>query len=79
MELRVKVYGTLAQYVPAYDPETGMGLELPDNADAAYLMDYLGIPKSKVGMVTVNGKPVAAGEPFSDRAVVKIFQPIFGG
>jgi sulfur carrier protein ThiS len=79
MKITVKVHGTLTKYLSEYDPEKGLDLEFPDHADAATLIDYLGIPRSKVGMVSVNGQPASAGDPFPDQAVVKVFQPIFGG
>lgn len=79
MKITVKVYGTLTKYLPNYDHEKGLELEFPDNADAAALIDNLGIPRPNVGLVSVNGQPASAGDPFPDQAVVKVFQPIFGG
>jgi len=67
------------KYVEGYDHETGLELEFPDNTDAAALIDYLGIPKSNVGMVTVNGLQVKSDGLMKDGALVKVFQPIFGG
>ena len=79
MKITVKVHGTLMKYIEGYDHETGLQLEFPDNTDAAALIDYLGIPKAKVGMVTVNGHQVKSDGLFQDGAIVKVFQPIFGG
>ena len=79
MKITVKVYGTLIKYLPNYDHEKGLELEFPDNADAAALIDNLGIPRSNVAMMWVNGQPASADEPIPDQAVVKVFQPIFGG
>ena len=67
------------KYIEDYDHEKGLELEFPDNTDAAALINYLGIPKSKVGMVTVNGQQVKSDGILQDKAIVKIFQPIFGG
>jgi len=67
------------KYLADYDHATGLELELPDNTDAAALIDYLGIPPSKVGMVSVNGQQVNSAAAIPDKAVVKVFQPIFGG
>jgi len=79
MKITVKVYGTLTKYLSNYDHEKGLELEFPDNADAVALIDNLGIPRPNVGLVSVNGQPASAGDPFPDQAVVKVFQPIFGG
>ena len=79
MKITVKVHGTLTKYLSEYDPEKGLDLEFPDHADAATLIDYLGIPRSKVGMVSVNGQQVNSADTIPDQSVVKVFQPIFGG
>jgi len=67
------------KYIANYDHEKGLELEFPDNTNASALIDYLGIPKSGVGMVTVNGQQVKSDGILQDQAIVKIFQPIFGG
>ena len=79
MKITVKVHGTLMKYIEDYDHVKGLELEFPDNTDAAELINYLGISKSKVGMVTVNGQQVKSDGILQDKAIVKIFQPIFGG
>jgi sulfur carrier protein ThiS len=79
MKITVKVHGTLTKYLSYYDHEKGLELEFADNADAAAVIDYLGIPRSKVGMVSVNGQPVNSADTIPDKSVVKVFQPIFGG
>ena len=79
MKITVKVHGTLMKYIAGYDHEKGLELEFPDNSDASALIEYLGIPKSRVGMVTVNGHQVKSDGILQDNALVKVFQPIFGG
>jgi sulfur carrier protein ThiS len=79
MKITVKVHGTLMKYIADYDHEKGLELEFPDNTDASALIEYLGIPKPKVGIVTVNGHQVKSDGILQDNALVKVFQPIFGG
>ena len=79
MKITVKVHGTLMKYIADYDHEKGLDLEFPDNTDASELVNYLGIPKSSVGMVSVNGHQVKSDDILPDQAMVKVFQPIFGG
>ncbi|MCP4624450.1 MAG: hypothetical protein GY850_13110 [bacterium] len=67
------------KYITDYDHEKGLELEFPDGTDAAALIEYLGIPKSRVGMVIVNGHQVKSDGILQDNALVKVFQPIFGG
>jgi sulfur carrier protein ThiS len=79
MKITVKVHGTLRKYIADYDHDKGLELEFPDDTDAAALIDFLGIPESRVGMVTVNWHQVKSDGLLQDQAIVKIFQPIFGG
>ena len=79
MKITVKVHGTLRKYIADYDHDNGLVLEFPDDTDAAALIEYLGIPKTKVGIVLVNGDQVKSDAILPDNALVKIFQPIFGG
>ena len=79
MKITVKVHGTLTKYLSTYNHATGLVVELPDHTDAAALIEYLGIPQSRVGMVSVNGHQVNSADTIPDNAGVKVFQPIFGG
>ncbi len=67
------------KYIDDYDHLKGLELDFPDDIDAAALIKHLGIPKSKVGIVSVNGDQVKQDAILPDRALVKVFQPIFGG
>ena len=67
------------KYIADYDHEIGLELEFPDDTNAAALIEYLGIPKAKVGMVTVNGLQVKSDGLLTDGSLIKVFQPIFGG
>jgi len=67
------------KYIAEYDHEKGLELEFPDAIDAAALIEHLGIPKAKVGIVSANGDQVKQDAVLPDNALVKVFQPIFGG
>ena len=43
------------------------------------LVDYLEIPRSKLGLVLVDGVLVIADAKLADRDCVRVFQPIAGG
>ena len=79
MKITVKVHGILMKYIDDYDHLKGIELEFPDDIDAAALIEHLGIPESKVGIVSVNGDQVKSDAVLPDKALVKVFQPIFGG
>lgn len=75
----VKLYGTLGKKIKNYDSATGLDVEMPDGASIADLVAHLGIVESKIGFVSVNGRIAKAIGTVEDSAVVKVFQPIFGG
>lgn len=79
MKVRIKLYGTLMKYYPGYEHEHGLDMEVPAGTDVEGLIAALGIPQSKIGMISVNGNPAKSGDHLLDNAVVKLFQPIFGG
>jgi sulfur carrier protein ThiS len=79
MKIRIRLFGTLPQYVSRYDHAKGLEVEMPDDADVAELLVRLAIPKSKVGMVSVGGRMVKADEKLSAGNTVHLFQPLFGG
>jgi sulfur carrier protein ThiS len=79
MKIRVRLFGTLSQHVSLYDHEKGLEVEVPDDADVAELLALLAIPKSEVGMVSVDGRLVRADEKLIAGKAVHLFQPLFGG
>ena len=79
VQVTVKLYGTLDRWVPGYDPEAGCAVHLHPPATVSQLIDRLGIPYKTVGIVSVNGRVARHGDALPDRALVKVFNPIFGG
>ncbi len=79
MKVKIKLYGTLSKYYSDYDHEHGFYTEVPAGMDVDGLATFLGIPKTKIGMVSVNGNPAKAEDTLTEEAAVELFQPIFGG
>ena len=79
MKIRVRLFGMLPKYVSHYDHETGLEIDVRDDADIADLLMQLGIPKSNIGMISVDGRLVKTEEKLMDGNSVGLFQPIFGG
>jgi len=79
VQLTVKLYGTLEQWVPGYNPETGCAVHLAAQSTVADLIDHLGVPTRSVGIVSVNGQAAKKADVLPDQALVKVFHPIFGG
>ncbi len=79
MKVKVRLFGTLGKQFPHHDPLNGFTVEIPDNATVGELLDQLQIPKSKIGLVSVQGRLVNADKALKPNDFVRIFRPIFGG
>ena len=79
MKVKVRMFGTLGNQFPDHDPLKGFELDLADNASVGDLLDQLQIPKSKIGLVSVQGHLVKATKILKPGDFVRIFRPIFGG
>ncbi|MGB5745739.1 MAG: MoaD/ThiS family protein [Desulfobacterales bacterium] len=79
MRIQVILYGTLRKGFPDHDPSEGLKVELAEGSSVGDLVDYLEIPRSKLGLVSVDGMPVKADAKLTDRDCVRVFQPIAGG
>ncbi|WP_372679762.1 MoaD/ThiS family protein [Desulfosarcina sp.] len=79
IQLTVKVYGTLDRWIPGYNPETGCVVHVAVPSTVADLIDHLGIPPRSVGIVSINGRAAQKADLLPDRALIKVFHPIFGG
>ena len=79
LHLTVKVYGTLEKHIPGYDPQAGCSVQMACPSTVAALIAHLGIPPKRIGIVSVNGRLAKEADILPDRALVKVFHPIFGG
>jgi sulfur carrier protein ThiS len=79
MKVKVRLFGTLGKKFPDHDPLNGFEIEIPANASVGDLLDQLDIPKSKIGLVSVQGRLVKAGKTLKQGDFIRIFRPIFGG
>ena len=79
MNVRVKLMGTLPTHYPGSYSASGIDVELPDGACISDLVEMMGIPKSRVGLATINGTLVHAQDMIPPDAAVKFFHKIAGG
>ncbi len=79
MKIQVILFGTLRTGFPTHDPNHGLEVELADGSIVGDLVDYLEIPRSKLGLVSVGGILVKADAKLADRDCVRVFQTIAGG
>jgi len=79
MNVKVRLFGTLGKKFPDHDPLNGFEIEIPEEATVGDLLDRLDIAKSKIGLVSVQGRLVKAGKTLKPGDFIRIFRPIFGG
>ncbi|MCP4576127.1 MAG: MoaD/ThiS family protein [Deltaproteobacteria bacterium] len=79
VKARIKLLGTLPSYFAGSYSASGIEVTLPDNATVAAVVEILGIPKERLGIITINGTLARAFDSIPDDAEVKLFQRIAGG
>ena len=79
MKIRVILFGTLGKSFANHDPVNGMEIEIPLGSTMGDLIAHMDLPIKKLGMVSMDGHLVKAGNLLKENAVVRVFQPIFGG
>ncbi|MBW2565237.1 MAG: MoaD/ThiS family protein [Deltaproteobacteria bacterium] len=79
MKIRVRLFGTLPQRYPGYDPSQGFEVEIPDGAKVKDLLARLEIFASDGGLVVVDNLVVQHDDALKESVSVRIFQSVFGG
>lgn len=79
MKVNVKLFSSLRQYCPDYDPSMGMDVEMPSPASVGDLLERLDIPQKKVPVVSCEGRILKQDEKLKDGSALQIFQPVAGG
>ena len=77
--MTVKLFGTLCQEVPNYDPNQGMKIEMTHGARVKDLVALLNIPPSSAPVVAMEGHILHSEEELSEGAMVQVLQPVHGG
>ena len=79
MNVAIKLFGTLVQHFPGYDPEVGMDVQIPDGARVNDLLAHLGIQGSKGFIVAAESRLLKEEDELEDGSSIQIFQSVFGG
>ena len=79
VKARIKLLGTLPSHFSGSYPASGIEVNLPDNATVAAVVGIIGLPKERLGIVTINGRLARASDSIPKHAEVKFFQTIAGG
>ena len=79
MKVNVKLFSSLRQYCPDYNPSMGMDVEMPSPASVGDLLQRIDIPPKKVPVVSCQGRILKHDEMLEDGSTLQIFQPVAGG
>ena len=79
MKVWVKLYGTLRQHFPGYQPSHGIDVEVPDGATVQDLLALLEISEPQGAVVVVENRILKADDKIRRGAPVIILQAIRGG
>jgi len=83
MNITIKLYAMLGDYLPAPSRDHTTGLDVPDDLSVAGLIEQLGIPPAMAHLVLINGvyvEPEARqGRRLQPGDVLAIWPPVAGG
>ena len=79
MKVKVRLFGTLGQQFPGYDPAKALEVEIPDGARVKDLLAHLGIPEAKGSIAAVEGVVLHLDDPLKNGSSVHLLQSVYGG
>jgi molybdopterin synthase sulfur carrier subunit len=79
VRVEVRLFATLAEFLPPDGLEGAAVLEVPDGSTVTEITRRLGIPPDLARVVLVNGRDASSEAPLTARDVVTIFPPLAGG
>jgi molybdopterin converting factor small subunit len=79
VKVEVRLFATLASYLPEGNEENAALLDLPDGATVASLLSALGVPDDLPLITLVNGQDAEPGRDLMDGDVLSVFPPLSGG
>jgi sulfur carrier protein ThiS len=79
MKVKVKLYGTLGEYVPGYELSNGIEVEIPDGGKVKDILSVLHMPESQGVVVVIGGIILTTDYALHDGTLVSLLQPLSGG
>ncbi len=79
MQIHVRLFATLRNYVPESKGGATLTVTLPTSATLLDLIQHLGLPAEEVKLCYVNGRYQEADYALNEGDEVGIFPPIGGG
>jgi molybdopterin synthase sulfur carrier subunit len=79
MPLQIRLFATLRQFVPGYDPYQGLALDIPSGTTLLQIIQQLGLPPEDVTLILVNGAHQPPHYQLQGDERVAFSPPIGGG
>jgi molybdopterin converting factor small subunit len=79
VKVEVRLFATLASFLPADGRDGSAELEIPEGSTVTEVARCLGIPPDLARVVLVNGRDIGPEARLAARDVVTIFPPLAGG
>lgn len=79
MKITVKLFGDLKRRFPEYQPDQGLGVEIPEGSKVTDLLAILGIPKSPGATVIMGGRVLPLEEKLINGSLLNLFHVMYGG
>ena len=75
----MKLFVTLRKYIPDYDPEKGIDVDINEGSTINDLIETLGLPRKEASVIFINGISQKTTDHIKDGRQIKIFTPLAGG
>jgi sulfur-carrier protein len=79
MRVEVRLFATLALFLPAGAREGAASLEVPETSTVRDVVQHLGIPPDLERVTLVNGGSATPERPLRPGDIVTVFPPLAGG
>lgn len=79
MKIEVKLFATLAMYLPDEEEGNSATVDVPDGTTVGQLMHRLGIPDEMPRITLINGRDAALEQLIHDGDTLSAFPPLAGG
>ena len=79
MKIEVRLFATLAAYLPDESDGRSAALEVADGSTVADAVRLLGIPDDMPFIAMIDGRDSALDRPLGDGDVLSLFAPLAGG
>ena len=79
MKVRLKLFATFRQYLPAGATGSGVEMEVPAGTRVSELLARAGVPQEESPMILVNGRGIDSDRMLVEGDVVAVFPAMAGG